>query len=200
MSFPTSRKGCFKCGNLGHIAANCMEDVRLCYNCTQPGHETASCPSPRTVDAKQCYSCGGVGHIQSDCPTLRLQAQNRSKKCYNCERIGHVASNCPGESVSVAPPRGNPFGSGFRNRPAQGTGRQVTCFRCGEANHMAKNCLADAPAVAAYAATKPTGSKTCYNCAKKRATSQGSVLKHYSNLNILLWQYCSVIFAYQTSS
>ncbi len=30
-----SRKGCFKCGNLGHIAENCISENRLCYNCRQ---------------------------------------------------------------------------------------------------------------------------------------------------------------------
>ncbi|KAF9259480.1 hypothetical protein L218DRAFT_660340 [Marasmius fiardii PR-910] len=64
MAYQFSRKGCFKCGNLGHIAENCSSEQRLCYNCRQPGHESSACPSPRTVSAKQCYSCGGVGHIQ----------------------------------------------------------------------------------------------------------------------------------------
>ncbi|KAF9058173.1 hypothetical protein BJ165DRAFT_114151 [Panaeolus papilionaceus] len=64
MAYQFSRKGCFKCGNLGHIAESCSSEQRLCYNCRQPGHESSACPSPRTVSAKQCYSCGGVGHIQ----------------------------------------------------------------------------------------------------------------------------------------
>ncbi|KAM6495920.1 hypothetical protein JOM56_008626 [Amanita muscaria] len=64
MSLQFSRKGCFKCGNLGHIAEACPSTERLCYNCRQPGHESSACPSPRSVSAKQCYSCGGVGHIQ----------------------------------------------------------------------------------------------------------------------------------------
>ncbi|KAJ3764104.1 hypothetical protein EV360DRAFT_32036 [Lentinula raphanica] len=63
MAYQFSRKGCFKCGNLGHIAENCSSEQRLCYNCRQPGHESSACPSPRTASAKQCYNCGGVGHI-----------------------------------------------------------------------------------------------------------------------------------------
>jgi hypothetical protein len=65
---------------VGHIAENCTSEQRLCYNCRQPGHESASCPQPRTVSTKQCYSCGGVGHIQAECPSLRLQGGNQ--KCY----------------------------------------------------------------------------------------------------------------------
>lgn len=106
----SARKGCFKCGNctsirslsllcagsvltteiflivstVGHHADSCTATERLCYNCRQPGHESAACPSPRSVSAKQCYSCGGVGHIQADCPTLRIQSMNTSgaQKCY----------------------------------------------------------------------------------------------------------------------
>ena len=65
---------------MGHIAENCSSEQRLCYNCRQPGHESAACPQPRSVAAKQCYSCGGVGHIQAECPSLRLQ--NSGQKCY----------------------------------------------------------------------------------------------------------------------
>ncbi|THV08597.1 hypothetical protein K435DRAFT_17211 [Dendrothele bispora CBS 962.96] len=73
MAYQFSRKGCFKCGNLGHIAENCSSEQRLCYNCRQPGHESSACPSPRTVSAKQCYSCGGVGHIQGEYFTTLLK-------------------------------------------------------------------------------------------------------------------------------
>jgi hypothetical protein len=65
---------------VGHIAENCTSQERLCYNCRKPGHESSTCPEPRSVSAKQCYSCGGIGHIQAECPTLRLQGSNQ--KCY----------------------------------------------------------------------------------------------------------------------
>jgi hypothetical protein len=38
---------------VGHIAEACSSSERLCYNCRQPGHESAACPSPRTTTAKQ---------------------------------------------------------------------------------------------------------------------------------------------------
>src|ERR1700761_4889951 len=59
---------------VGHIAESCPSEERLCYNCHEPGHESAACPSPRNtssnVAGKQCYGCGGIGHIASDCPSL----------------------------------------------------------------------------------------------------------------------------------
>lgn len=69
-----------QCVTVGHIAENCTSEQRLCYNCRQPGHESAACPQPRSVAAKQCYSCGGVGHIQAECPSLRIHGS--SQKCY----------------------------------------------------------------------------------------------------------------------
>ena len=47
----------------------------LFFGCLKGGHESADCPSPRSVSAKQCYGCGGIGHILSDCPTIRMAAQ-----------------------------------------------------------------------------------------------------------------------------
>ena len=97
MAYNVSKKGCFKCGNrasfhshtschaqsyrtVGHFAENCTSQERLCYNCRKPGHESSTCPEPRSVSSKQCYTCGGIGHIQAECPTLRLQGSNQ--KCY----------------------------------------------------------------------------------------------------------------------
>ena len=163
MAYQFSRKGCFKCGNLGHIAENCSSEQRLCYNCRQPGHESSACPSPRTVAAKQCYTCGGVGHIQADCPSLRLQQQNGNQKCYNCGRFGHIARACPN-------------GNGFAPRAPQGRapppGRAlntstlppVKCYRCGGPNHMARDCLAAPGSITAPTGPAAGNLKTCYKC------------------------------------
>jgi len=164
MAYQFSRKGCFKCGNLGHIAENCSSEQRLCYNCRQPGHESSACPSPRTVAAKQCYSCGGIGHIQAECPNLRVQGGNQ--KCYNCGRFGHIARVCPSGATGVA-------GAGFAYRmPPPGralntsTLPPVKCYRCGGPNHMARDCLA-APGATFADGAHTLGAiknKTCYKC------------------------------------
>lgn len=170
MAYQFSRKGCFKCGNLGHIAESCSSEQRLCYNCRQPGHESSACPSPRTVAAKQCYSCGGVGHIQAECPSLRVQ-QGGNQKCYNCGRFGHIARTCP-NGVGGGPGTS----SGFASRaPPPGrtlntsTLPPVKCYRCGGPNHMAKDCLASPGNLMDTIPTGPAAShlnknKTCYKC------------------------------------
>lgn len=164
MAFQFSRKGCFKCGNLGHIAENCTSDQRLCYNCRQPGHESSACPSPRTVAAKQCYSCGGVGHIQAECPNLRTQQQGANQKCYTCSRFGHIARNCPTAAGGFAPRVAAP-GRGLNTS----TLPPVKCYRCGGPNHMARDCLAPPGTTIDNIPTGPAAanvnrSKTCYKC------------------------------------
>lgn len=163
MAYQFSRKGCFKCGNLGHIAENCTSEQRLCYNCRQPGHESSACPQPRTVAAKQCYSCGGVGHIQAECPSLRVQGSNQ--KCYNCGRFGHIARVCPGGGAAGFATRAPPPGRALNTA----TLPPVKCYRCGGPNHMARDCLAPPGATVADGVTgvpvgNPNKNKTCYKC------------------------------------
>ncbi|KAL7412304.1 hypothetical protein BDY24DRAFT_370817 [Mrakia frigida] len=140
-----TRRGCFKCGNVGHSAADCESASRLCYNCRSADHESSSCPHPRTTEARQCYSCGGVGHISATCPS---QQQNRGgpggfrgppggaglggPKCYNCGGPGHLARLCPSPPGTGAAlqqqggfahnPTGGNFGGGFRSQPMGGFG------------------------------------------------------------------------------
>ncbi|KAJ3841459.1 hypothetical protein F5878DRAFT_669337 [Lentinula raphanica] len=131
MAYQFSRKGCFKCGNLGHIAENCSSEQRLCYNCRQPGHESSACPSPRTASAKQCYNCGGVGHIVGN--NSHLVSNYLSSFCSrNCGRFGHIARVCPNGAA----------GGAFSARPGRGLNTSalppIVCFKCGLLNHRAK--------------------------------------------------------------
>ncbi|KAJ1309132.1 hypothetical protein OPQ81_004808 [Rhizoctonia solani] len=138
MSFGGSRKGCFKCGNLGHIAEACPSETRLCYNCREPGHESINCPSPRSTQAKQCYMCGGVGHIQVDCPNnLRPSGGGPSagQKCYNCGRPGHIARcfRCHGLN-HFARDCMAPAGTTVHDNKAK------TCYKCHKEGHIAREC------------------------------------------------------------
>ncbi|KAI0832756.1 hypothetical protein BC628DRAFT_348835 [Trametes gibbosa] len=120
MAYQFSRKGCFKCGNLGHIAENCSSEQRLCYNCRQPGrfgHFARSCPSgagggfasrapppgrglnTSTLPPVKCYRCGGPNHMARDCLAppgtaaetgVHVGNPNKNKTCYKCQQEGHV--------------------------------------------------------------------------------------------------------------
>jgi len=159
------RKGCFKCGNLGHHADSCTATERLCYNCRQPGHQSSACPSPRSASAKQCYSCGGVGHIQVDCPTLRIQSMNAggAQKCYHCGRPGHISRFCPAAA-------GGTLGARIGPRAPPPGSTPVKCFRCGGLNHYSRDCMAPAGTVVEGQQVVQTTvssnnkSKTCYKC------------------------------------
>ena len=99
IAFLATRRNRFVRCPVGHIAENCASEQRLCYNCRQPGHESAACPQPRSVAAKQCYSCGGVGHIQAECPSLK---QNSGQKCYVSTPI--MSNLLPSNSYRPAQP------------------------------------------------------------------------------------------------
>ncbi|XP_041420144.1 uncharacterized protein LOC121394153 [Xenopus laevis] len=51
---------CFRCGNLGHFAAQCA--VKRCSKCGEVGHEARSC------DKVMCNLCGEADHVHDDCP------------------------------------------------------------------------------------------------------------------------------------
>jgi len=39
------KKRCYKCGQFGHIAANCPKKEERCFLCGEPGHFAANCPN-----------------------------------------------------------------------------------------------------------------------------------------------------------
>ena len=57
---------CFKCGELGHWAAQCMKNIP---------HD------PAWLAKQQCYACGQAGHLKKDCKNTSSQAAISTPKC-----------------------------------------------------------------------------------------------------------------------
>lgn len=154
-----SRKGCFKCGAIGHLAEQCSAEARLCFNCKQPGHESAACPNPRTADAKQCYQCSGIGHLAVDCPSVKVGGQgfqSGGQKCYTCGRMGHISRMCNQAGNNYHAQRSN------YSKPRLAPGQVIQCYKCQGMNHYARDCMATFTAnVNSGYSHRP---KTCYRC------------------------------------
>lgn len=50
-------KGCYKCGQLGHLSPDCPRPTNVCYHCLKPGHMKSECPylkrGGRTVEPQR---------------------------------------------------------------------------------------------------------------------------------------------------
>lgn len=62
--YPGQPRYCRKCGQFGHVMADCMEDH--CSNCNRSGHTAKDC-----TQAKSCNLCGDPGHMYRSCPKKR---------------------------------------------------------------------------------------------------------------------------------
>ena len=61
---------CFRCGEQGHRAIYCENEVK-CLKCGLTGH----------MRTEQCFRCGNVGHVKENCPDiLQLDVPSLSKK------------------------------------------------------------------------------------------------------------------------
>ena len=65
--YPTQPKTCRRCGDPGHLVAQCSST--RCYNCERPGHRVEECDRP-----KLCGICLKEDHDVSICPFLLYSA------------------------------------------------------------------------------------------------------------------------------
>jgi len=89
---------CFRCGQVGHMAADCTNDAKatICPLCALPDqHDMRSCPLNRI-----CFNCGIPGHINRECPIPR-GSQPQRQVCSICCGSGHNRFQCPRSDPST---------------------------------------------------------------------------------------------------
>ncbi|KAL0702718.1 hypothetical protein Bca4012_058840 [Brassica carinata] len=130
---------CFSCGEVGHMAKDCVGGKRFggggrrsggegsCYVCGNVGHFARDCRQNAGGGGGECYSCGEVGHMAKDC---RGGRGSGGEGCYTCGGVGHFARDC-----------------------RQNTGGN-TCYTCGGVGHMARVCTSK----------RTSGTGACYEC------------------------------------
>ncbi|ESO91203.1 hypothetical protein LOTGIDRAFT_72314, partial [Lottia gigantea] len=121
-------KGCFKCGQEGHMSRECpsgggQSRGKGCFKCGEEGHMSRECPKGGG-GGRGCFKCGEEGHMSRECPSGG--GQSRGKGCFKCGEEGHMSRECPNGSSGGSR-------SGFDSK---GKG----CFKCGEEGHMSREC------------------------------------------------------------
>lgn len=94
---------CFRCGQTGHMAAECRNDAVLkpCPLCAATDHEMRHCPVRQV-----CFNCGVPGHVSRDCAALRgsLPRRGLCTVCYATFHHGKTQCREVTNNRVVAPP------------------------------------------------------------------------------------------------
>ncbi|GAB2274500.1 hypothetical protein Dimus_009268 [Dionaea muscipula] len=162
---PESNWGaCFRCGEDGHSAANCLSAKRKkpCFICGSVEHEVKQC-----IKAKDCFICNESGHRAKDCPQKFKKCSKSSEFCLRCGASGHIMSSCnneysPDDLKEIQCYVCKSYGHLCCANYFDSTPGEVSCYKCGQTGHTGPECRtsqSDATAVASPS--------LCFMCGEK---------------------------------
>jgi len=103
----------------------------VCFNCRQPGHMLADCPTAAAAPGLHdhgrpstgiCFKCGSLDHLSKDCHSKQKREGAYSfANCFICKQDGHLAKTCPDNPKGLYPKGGG-------------------CVFCGSVEHLKRDC------------------------------------------------------------
>ncbi|XP_064477608.1 probable ATP-dependent RNA helicase vasa-like isoform X2 [Ornithodoros turicata] len=175
-------RGCFKCGQEGHMSRDCpnadsgggggRSGNRGCFKCGQEGHMSRECPNADSgggrSDNRACFKCGQEGHMSRDCPNADSGGgRSDNRACFKCGQEGHMSRDCPNSGGDSERPKRGCFNCGedghmSRDCPNPQQERKKGCFKCGQEGHMSRDCPnADSGGDSRGDSDRPKG---CFKC------------------------------------